>query len=94
MAKAVLTWNANSESDLAGYKIYRGVNGAALTLLAQVPKVVTYTDDPLPTIDGNITYAISAFDTSGNESPKTAPVTKVVNTVPPVAPSGLVVVIE
>lgn len=93
MAKATLTWNANAESDLAGYKIYRSVGTAPMTLLATVGKVTTYVDDPLPAIDGDIGYALTAYDTAGNESVRSLTVTKTVNAIPPVAPTGLVVVI-
>lgn len=93
MPQAVLTWNANTESDLAGYKIYRVMGSGPLTLLTTIGKVTTYTDT-LPDVDGDVTYAVSAYDTSGNESPLSVSVTKVLNTNPPQAPTGLVVVIQ
>jgi fibronectin type 3 domain-containing protein len=91
--KATLTWNANTEADLAGYKIYRSIGTGPMTLLASVGKVTTYVDDPLPNIDGDVGYAVTAVDTAGLESFKSATVTKAVNTVPPQAPTGLAVVI-
>lgn len=93
MAKATLTWNANAEPDLAGYKVYRSVGTAPQSLLVTLGKVTTYVDDPLPAIDGDIGYALTAFDTAGNESIKSLTVTKTVNAIPPVAPSGLAVAI-
>jgi fibronectin type 3 domain-containing protein len=95
MASAILTWNANTELDLASYRIYRKVGAAPFTLLATVPKpATTYTDSSLPLIDGDITYDLTAVDTTGNESAHSVSVTKTVNLVPPVAPTGLVVVIS
>ena len=72
----VLTWNANSESDLAGYNIYRGtspgvgtggtpINGALLTS-------PTYTDGSLAssslTAGQTYYYVVAALDTSSNQS--------------------------
>lgn len=95
MASAILQWDANTETDLKEYKVYRQIGANALVLLATVAKpTVTYTDTPLPAIDGNIVYNLTAVDTSGNESPHSVSVTKTVNLVPPVAPSGLTVVLS
>ena len=64
-----LLWNASTESDLAGYKVYRGTGsgsyGAPLTTL---PKTTTsYTATGL---QNGTTYffAITAYDSAGNES--------------------------
>ncbi|HSE57604.1 MAG TPA: hypothetical protein VLA99_02790, partial [Nitrospiraceae bacterium] len=69
-ASVTLTWNANTESDLAGYKVYRGTpcgNPAALPFLADVGNVTSYIDTSAP--DGvDVEYEITAYDTSGNES--------------------------
>lgn len=92
--KATLTWTANTEADLAGYKVYRSVDGGPLAFLVTVGKVTTYVDDPLPNIDGDIGYALTALDLSGNESPKSITVIKSINAVPPQAPVGLNVVIS
>lgn len=98
-ADAVLTWNPNSESDLAGYKVYFApqacsvlgplaplmVNGAPVVL----GTVITYRHVNLPVIDGTLCWELTAFDTSGNESPRSQRVSKQVNLVPPQAPTGL-----
>lgn len=95
MASAILTWNANTEPDLKEYRIYRKVGAAALAQLAVVPKgTTTYTDTPLPVMDGDISYNLTAVDTSNNESAHSVTVTKTVNLVPPAAPVGLDVVIQ
>lgn len=94
MASAVLTWNANTETDLAGYRIYRGFGTATPTLLASVGRVTTYTDTTVPNISQDVTYNLTAFDTSGNESAHSVSVTKAVDVSPPAAPTGLVVTIQ
>lgn len=94
MASATLTWNANTEADLAGYRIYRGFGTTSPTLLASVGKVTTYTDTTLPNISQDVTYNLTAFDTSGNESAHSVSVTKTVDVSPPAAPTGLVVTIQ
>jgi hypothetical protein len=93
MATATLTWIANTESDLAGYDIYRAVGTGPLTLLTSVGKVSTYVDTTVPNISQNVSYALKAFDFAGNRSPLSATVTKAVDVNPPQAPAGLDVVI-
>jgi large repetitive protein len=87
MAIATLTWNANTETDLASYKVYR--NGA---LLATVLKGTTSYVDTAP-LEGTDSYNLTAVDTSGNESAHSVSVSITINTVPPQAPTGLVVVV-
>lgn len=64
---AILTWNANSESDLAGYKIYRGLDmcvaNPAMSLVATVGKVTTYIDDKIP-VSVTSTLGASTFRAS------------------------------
>jgi len=62
-----LTWNANTESDLAGYKAYCGLTSHTYTLSVSLGKVVTTTFGNLPT--GKTYYcAVTAFDTANHES--------------------------
>lgn len=103
-ADATLIWNANTESDLAGYKVYfaqmncnaqgplapLSVNGSPVVL----GKVTTYKHVGLPIIDGTLCWELTAYDTSGNESLRSVRVSKAVNQVPPAAPNGLDVVIQ
>lgn len=91
MAGKLLTWNANTEADLAGYKIWRSISTGPLALLTSVGKVSTYTDNAMPNNDTTLGYALSAIDTSGNESAKSVVVTTTVNVNPPQIPSGLTV---
>lgn len=100
-ASATLSWTGNTESDLKGYKVYRG-NGECTTgplkplmiggVHVEIAKpATTYTDTTVPVFDGMLCYEITAIDTSGNESPRSNRATKAVNLVPPQAPAGLAV---
>jgi hypothetical protein len=66
---ATLTWNASTESDLTGYKVYRGTgSGTYGAPLATLPKTTTnYTATGL---QNGTTYffVITAYDSAGNES--------------------------
>lgn len=96
---ANLTWTANTESDLAGYKLYRG-NGVCapgplqpLGTGALIPKPATsFTDTTVPNFDGTLCYELTAVDLAGNESPRSVRASKVVNLVPPAAPLDLQIV--
>lgn len=91
MAGKLLTWTANTEADLAGYKIWRSISAGPLALLTSVGKVTSYTDNALPNVDTTLGYALSAIDTVGNESAKCPIVTTMVNANPPAVPVGLTV---
>ena len=70
-SSATLTWSANTESDLAGYKIYRATTSGGYGA-------------PVATLQGNVTtyiaaglqsgttyfFVVTAYDLSGNESPR------------------------
>lgn len=94
MPAAQLTWNPNQEPDLAGYKVYRGLGGSSLSLLATLGKVTTYTDSTIPDVSQSVTYDLTAFDLMGNESAHSAAVTKAIDITPPQAPTGLTVAIQ
>ena len=73
--QAVLAWTANSESDLASYKVYGGTSASPTTLLATIATgTVTYTNTSLT--NGTIYfYRISSVDNSSNESSKSSDIT-------------------
>ena len=91
-ASATVTWNANSESDLAGYKVYYGTSPRTGT----DPKVCTLCGYATSVNVGNVTsyvvgnltsgqtyyFSVTAYDTSGNESAFSAEVSKQVTTLP------------
>lgn len=93
---ANLTWTANTEPDLAGYKLYRGNGVCAVGPLQPlvggvlIPKpAISFSDTTVPNFDGNLCYELTAVDTAGNESPHSIRASKVVNLVPPAAPLDL-----
>ncbi len=63
-----LTWNANTEKDLAGYKVYRATSsGAYGAPIAAIPSNTTsYTATGLP--KATYFFVITAYDIAGNES--------------------------
>jgi len=81
---ATVSWNANNETDLAGYKVYYGASprsgncptGGYPNVL-NVGNVTTYTFNNLT--DGSTYYfSVTAYDTSNNESTCSAEVNKVI----------------
>jgi hypothetical protein len=64
---ATLQWAANSESDLAGYKVYQGTTAGSYGPSIDVKNFTTYT---VSNLQAGLTYsfAITAYDLSGNES--------------------------
>ena len=74
---AGLAWTANSETDLAGYKIYKATSsGAYGAPVATLPKTTTnYTVTGLQT-GTTYFFAITAYDNTGNESPPSGEVSK------------------
>jgi hypothetical protein len=67
--RVFLTWNENRESDLAGYHVYRAPGGTkSFVRLTTKPLTrTTFSDDTVKS--GNTYhYAVTAVDTSGNES--------------------------
>lgn len=87
-ATVTLVWNANTESDLAGYKIYQStVSGQYGAPVAVVGNVTTQTLT-LPSLDVDQAYffAITAYDLAGNESGKSAEVNRLIAGVPVALP--------
>ena len=65
---ATISWTANTEPDLAGYKVYHGTSPGVYTDVSIVTapttsKVYTGLYDLVPHY-----FAVSSYDTSGNES--------------------------
>jgi len=89
------SWNANTESDLAGYNLYRAPGSCATP--GAFAKTDTYaktaTSGPVtnPTVDGTYCFRLTAFDTANNESPFSTSAEDTINAVPPAAPTGLTV---
>ena len=76
-ANATVSWNANTESDLAGYRIYVGTRSGSYGVVGpfEVTNTTSFTVPNLP-LGATYFFAVSAFDKSGNESAKSAEVSK------------------
>jgi hypothetical protein len=61
-----VTWAANGEADLAGYKVYVGTTSGVYTRTIDAGKVTSYAI----TLPKGVTYffSVTAYDNSGNES--------------------------
>jgi hypothetical protein len=66
-AQVTLAWDANSEADLAGYRIHYGTVAGNFSNHIDVKKVTSYTVSGL-TAGQTYYFAASAYDTAGNES--------------------------
>lgn len=69
---AVLSWDANSESDLAGYKVHYGDSSGGPYTNTQDVGQTSNPSGPAHTISGLAGgiyfFVVSAYDSSGNES--------------------------
>ena len=62
-----LAWNANTEADLAGYRVYAGTSPGAYTQTFDVGRKTSYSVSDL--IEGATYYfVLTAYDIYGNES--------------------------
>ena len=68
-----LSWDRNTEADLAGYRVYRATGSGGLEKIADVNEVPTYSDHQVEA-GKTYRYTITAVDQAGNESPKSATV--------------------
>jgi len=84
--QVVLAWDANTEPDVSGYKLYYGTASRTYGAPITVGNVLTYT---VPGLTDGLTYyfAVTAYDTFGNESGYS---NEVVYTVPGVPEINLV----
>lgn len=87
-----VTWNANTETDLAGYKVFYGTASGVYSDSVDVGKVLIYT---ITNVTQGKTYyvALKAYDTSGNLSgfsPEVFLYVPVPDTTPPTVPVNLI----
>ncbi len=66
-ADVTLAWDANTEPDHAGHKLYYGTSSGIYTAQIDTGNVTTFT---VPDLNNNPTYyfAATAYDEAGNES--------------------------
>jgi hypothetical protein len=74
--EVTLKWLANSEPDLAGYRVYCGTTAQTYTMNMSVGKLLTATMNNLQS--GTYYCAVTAYDVSNNESGFSQEVTKVI----------------
>lgn len=88
--KISLSWSANTEKDLAGYRIYRGLaddDQNSMLLLNVTPQTATTFLDTFPKkAQTKFIYKVSALDQSFNESAKASAWVQLPDITPPAAP--------
>jgi hypothetical protein len=73
--RATITWIANSEPDLSGYRVYHGTTSGVYTQMVDVGNVTIYQWNGL-TPGFTHYFVVTAYDTSNNESANSAQVSK------------------
>ena len=96
-SNVTFTWDSNSESDLAGYRLYQsqtsgvytfGDGNQVATILAGI-ETVQIIDIP----DGVYFWVLTAYDADGNESGPSNEVTANLDTLAPNAPATVTITI-
>lgn len=90
-ASLKVSWNANTDSDLAGYKVYYGTTSGTYSDIVNVGNATSYT---IPSLSTGKTYyvAVTAYDTSSNESEKSTEMSAYVPVPDTTAPTGSIVI--
>ena len=67
-----LSWAANTEADLAGYNVYRSINGTpAVRINSALVTDNNFVDTAAPSNHQGLGYEVTAVDLRGNESART-----------------------
>ncbi|MGW3655741.1 PA14 domain-containing protein [Streptomyces sp. NPDC005151] len=85
-ANAKVTWSANKEMDLAGYRVYRRLKDSSTFTLVKTTTATSYTGLP-PEAGKTYYYEVRAYDKAGNVS--TGSTDQPVTTIAVTAPAGL-----
>ena len=88
----LITWQKNSESDLAGYKVYQGMSSGSYDSVFVVFQNSFY--HRLTVDSAEYFYAVTAFDTAMNESGYSSEVSALnveamIDSIPPANPNGV-----
>ena len=86
-----LSWDANTEADLAGYRLHYGNAPGIYDNQVDVGLVTIHTVADLP--DGTYYFALTAYDTSANESEYSNEVNTALDATPPANPQMLEITI-
>lgn len=88
-----LVWDANSETDLAGYRVYSStISGGPYTMIQDVGNVIELTLNMNGVSEGIIYYVCTAYDQRGNESEYSNQAEYIVDHTAPAKPTGCTVV--
>ena len=71
--KVQILWDRSRDSDLDRYLVYKGTNPESLERISQQVPINRLTDEAV-SVGLTYYYRVAALDTSGNESPQSAPV--------------------
>ncbi|MEA3241125.1 MAG: hypothetical protein U9P37_06095 [Pseudomonadota bacterium] len=90
----ITSWNANSESDLTGYNIYRSTtpdSGYSKLNSSIIPKAESpsYVDTIKGKVQATYYYVVTAVDGSGNESVFSSEGDVHLDNMPPASPRGI-----
>ena len=87
-ANVLVSWSANTESDLAGYEVYYGTSSGNYGTPTNVGKVTSYTVTGLNS--GTFFFALKAYDTAGNRSGFSEQVSVTLQETTPPPTSGII----
>lgn len=90
-----VNWNPNTEEDLAGYRLYVGTASGQYGEPIDVGNVTEHVMEITPQHGATYYFALTAYDTSGNESGYSAEATCFIpDGVKPEKPTGLRAIIQ
>jgi hypothetical protein len=87
-----IAWGANTEPDIAGYKVYEGISSGSYNTFYDVGNTTSWDREvPIPVVDRY--YVVTAYDTSNNESGYSNEVSYLPDMISPGAPNGVTITI-
>ena len=90
-ANCTMSWTANTEPDLSGYRVYATQNGVTKTIDVLKPATSTTCAAVGTQAGGALSVEVDAVDLVGNRSVKAGPVVVTQDVAAPTQPSGLAV---